>query len=84
MLVGQNLMNCAMCKYREQVLGFEAEVGLEQESTTTTSKASAAALEDCPCGGDCDCSCRDEAFCLKHSLPWTLPSTPRPRARPSP
>ncbi len=28
MLVGQNLMNCAMCKYREQVLGFEAEVGL--------------------------------------------------------
>jgi sirohydrochlorin cobaltochelatase len=32
MLVGQNLMNCAMCKYREQVLGFEAEVGLAQES----------------------------------------------------
>ena len=29
MLVGQNLMNCAMCKYREQVLGFEAEVGPE-------------------------------------------------------
>ena len=32
MLIGQNLMNCAMCKYREQVLGFEAEVGLKQES----------------------------------------------------
>ena len=25
-------MNCQMCKYREQVLGFEAEVGLPQES----------------------------------------------------
>jgi sirohydrochlorin cobaltochelatase len=30
-LVGQNNMNCQMCKYREQVLGFEAEVGLPQE-----------------------------------------------------
>ena len=31
-LEGQNLMNCQFCKYREQVLGFEAEVGLPQES----------------------------------------------------
>lgn len=31
-LEGQNLMNCQMCKYREQVLGFETEVGLPQES----------------------------------------------------
>ncbi len=31
-LQGANLMNCQMCKYREQVLGFEAEVGLAQES----------------------------------------------------
>lgn len=30
-LVGQNNMNCQMCKYRDQVLGFEAEVGLPQE-----------------------------------------------------
>jgi len=29
---GANLMNCQMCKYRTQVLGFEAEVGLAQES----------------------------------------------------
>ena len=27
-LAGQNNMNCQLCKYREQVLGFEAEVGL--------------------------------------------------------
>ncbi len=31
-LEGSNLMNCAMCKYRAQVLGFEAEVGSPQES----------------------------------------------------
>lgn len=31
-LDGQNLMNCAMCKYRTQVLGFETEVGSPQES----------------------------------------------------
>ncbi len=31
-LEGQNLMNCQLCKYREQVLGFEAEVGLPQAS----------------------------------------------------
>ena len=31
-LDGENLMNCKLCKYREQVLGFEAEVGLPQES----------------------------------------------------
>ena len=31
-LEGQTAMNCAMCKYRTQVLGFEAEVGMPQES----------------------------------------------------
>ena len=31
-LSGDNAMNCGMCKYRTQVLGFEAEVGAPQES----------------------------------------------------
>jgi sirohydrochlorin cobaltochelatase len=31
-LDGSNNMNCQMCKYRAQVLGFEDEVGLPQES----------------------------------------------------
>ncbi|WP_172328533.1 sirohydrochlorin chelatase [Mangrovicoccus sp. HB161399] len=31
-LGGDTAMNCAMCKYRTQVLGFEAEVGMAQES----------------------------------------------------
>jgi sirohydrochlorin cobaltochelatase len=25
-------MNCKLCKYRERILGFEAEVGLAQQS----------------------------------------------------
>jgi sirohydrochlorin cobaltochelatase len=71
MLVGQNLMNCAMCKYREQVLGFEAEVGLKQESHHHHVEGIGGGLENCPCHGDCDSSCRDEAFCKAHGLPWT-------------
>ena len=70
-LVGQNLMNCAMCKYREQVLGFEAEVGLKQESHHHHVEGIGGGMENCPCKGDCDSSCRDEAFCKKHGLPWT-------------
>ncbi|MEO0989820.1 MAG: sirohydrochlorin chelatase, partial [Pseudomonadota bacterium] len=31
-LDGQTAMNCALCKYRTQVLGFEGEVGMPQES----------------------------------------------------
>lgn len=31
-LTGDTAMNCGMCKYRTQVLGFEAEVGAPQES----------------------------------------------------
>ncbi len=31
-LDGQNNMNCQMCKYREQAIGYEAEVGRIQES----------------------------------------------------
>lgn len=31
-LAGANNMNCQMCKYRAQVLGFEDEVGLAQQS----------------------------------------------------
>jgi sirohydrochlorin cobaltochelatase len=93
MLVGQNLMNCAMCKYREQVLGFEAEVGARQESHHHHVEGIGGGLENCPCGGDCDSSCRDEAFCRKHNLPWTplhthdhnhgSPSAPAFPSRPS-
>jgi sirohydrochlorin cobaltochelatase len=62
-LDGTGNMNCQMCKYREQVLGFEAEVGLPQESHHHHVEGIGGGLEDCPCNGDCDASCRDEDFC---------------------
>jgi sirohydrochlorin cobaltochelatase len=31
-LTGDTNMNCGLCKYRSQVLGFEAEIGLPQQS----------------------------------------------------
>ena len=70
-LEGSNNMNCQMCKYREQVLGFEADVGRAQESHHHHVEGIGGGLENCPCKGDCDASCRDEEFCKKHGLPWT-------------
>jgi sirohydrochlorin cobaltochelatase len=70
-LEGRAVMNCQMCKYREQVLGFEAEIGLPQESHHHHVEGIGGGLENCPCNGDCDASCRDEEFCKKHGLPWT-------------
>jgi sirohydrochlorin cobaltochelatase len=69
--VGQALMNCQLCKYREQVLGFEDQVGMAQESHHHHVEGIGGGLENCPCKGDCDASCRDEAFCAKHDLPFT-------------
>ena len=68
---GANVMNCQMCKYRAQVLGFEDQVGLAQESHHHHVEGIGGGLENCPCNGDCDASCRDEEFCKKHDLPWT-------------
>lgn len=68
---GRAVMNCQMCKYREQVLGFEAEIGLPQESHHHHVEGIGGGLENCPCKGDCDASCREEAFCKAHDLPWT-------------
>ncbi len=70
-LDGAAVMNCQMCKYREQVLGFESEVGLKQESHHHHVEGIGGGLENCPCKGDCDASCRNEDFCRQHGLPWT-------------
>jgi sirohydrochlorin cobaltochelatase len=82
MQVGENLMNCAMCKYREQVLGFEAEIGLAQQSHHHHVEGVGGGLEHCPCAGDCDASCRDETFCRAHGLPFTPLHADEPRAAP--
>ena len=52
---GENTMNCALCKYRAQVLGFEDQVGLPQESHHHHVEGiGTVAPEDCPCKGDCN------------------------------
>ena len=71
MVVGENKMNCTLCKYREAVLGFEAEVGAMQESHHHHVEGIGGGLENCPCNGDCDASCRNETFCREHGLPFT-------------
>ena len=68
---GTAVMNCQMCKYRAQVLGFEAEVGRPQESHHHHVEGIGGAPANCPCRGDCDGSCRNEAFCREHGLEWT-------------
>ena len=72
-LDGNNNMNCALCKYRAQVLGFEAEVGLAQESHHhhVEGKGTAApgsAVENCPlCDRFCTGACRLDAVPHQHS-----------------
>ncbi len=63
-LEGTNNMNCGMCKYREQVLGFEAEVGMAQEShhhhvEGQGANAPGATVETCDlCDTFCTGACR--------------------------
>ena len=63
-LGGENLMNCALCKYRSQVLGFEAEVGSPQEShhhhvEGQGASAPGSNVEDCVhCDTFCTGACR--------------------------
>jgi len=63
-LDGNNNMNCALCKYRAQVLGFEAEVGLAQEShhhhvEGQGISAPGSNVEDCAlCDSFCTGACR--------------------------
>ena len=56
-LDGGNLMNCALCKYRQQVLGFEAEVGLPQESHHHHVEGAGAGCTLCE--GECTGACQD-------------------------
>ena len=53
-------MNCQMCKYRAQVLGFEDEVGMKQESHHHHVEG----VETADCEHCVDNQCTNE--CLKH------------------
>ncbi|HSM43164.1 MAG TPA: sirohydrochlorin chelatase [Afifellaceae bacterium] len=60
-IAGENLMNCGMCKYREQVLGFEAEVGLAQESHHHHVEGVGAGCTLCDPDGTCNGRCQQHA-----------------------
>ena len=73
-LDGDNNMNCALCKYRAQVLGFEDEVGLAQEShhhhvEGQGVSAPGSNVEDCDlCDHFCTGACRLDQD--HHHPPW--------------
>ena len=60
-LKGENFMNCSLCKYRSNLLGFESEVGHEQISHHEHVEG---CLENCPnCGlKECECERKNESF----------------------
>jgi sirohydrochlorin cobaltochelatase len=62
---GDIAMNCQMCKYRTQVLGFEAEVGAVQESHHHHVEGmSAKPCAHCDAEGNCTGACQDGPFKL--------------------
>ena len=69
-LNGENFMNCALCKYRSNLLGFESEVGYEQISHHDHVEG---CLEICPDCGVKQCECKNknksfsENYLQKHS-----------------
>lgn len=62
---GDIAMNCQMCKYRTQVLGFEAEVGAVQESHHHHVEGlSPTACSFCDAEGNCTGLCQEGPFKL--------------------
>ena len=63
-LEGDNAMNCALCKYRTQVLGFEKEHGAPQQSHHHHHEGLG---EACTlCDGDCTGACEEDVKAKAH------------------
>ncbi len=63
-LEGDNAMNCALCKYRTQVLGFENEHGAPQQSHHHHHEG---LDESCTlCSGDCTGACEEDVKAKAH------------------
>jgi len=63
---GENFMNCALCKYRSNLLGFESEVGYEQISHHDHVEG---CLEICPECGVIDCECKNKKKNVEENIP---------------
>ncbi len=66
-LSGANAMNCALCKYRSNLFGFEKEVGLLQSSHHNHVEGidQACSLCELECTGECDLA--NKQSLIKHS-----------------
>ena len=64
-LSGDIAMNCQLCKYRSQVLGFEAEVGAVQESHHHHVEGVGTAADCAFCDGSCTGACKAGPFTLQ-------------------
>ncbi len=55
-LIGNNTMNCSLCKYRSPFIGFESEVGLKQQSHHHHVEGLEESCKLCEteCTGDCE------------------------------
>jgi sirohydrochlorin cobaltochelatase len=63
-LEGSNAMNCSLCKYRAQVLGFESEVGLPQHSHHHHVEGT---MESCDlCEKECTGACQPDGLVVHH------------------
>ena len=69
-IAGENLMNCQMCKYRTQVLGFEGEVGAAQQSHHHHVEGIGASCNLCNRDGTCNGRCQNEAHAGHHHHPY--------------
>jgi sirohydrochlorin cobaltochelatase len=66
-LEGSNAMNCSLCKYRAQVLGFEREVGLPQHSHHHHVEGS---MESCTlCERECTGACQPDGQAALQATP---------------
>jgi len=64
-LEGNNAMNCALCKYRTQVLGFESEKGAPQQSHHHHHEGLGEPCNLCP--GDCTGACEEDVKAKVHA-----------------
>ena len=72
-LRGDTAMNCSLCKYRAQVLGFEQDVGRAQESHHHHVEGLA---ESCTlCDRECTGACQQMAFRSRQATAMTTSTT---------
>ncbi len=78
-LNGENFMNCSLCKYRSNLIGFESEVGYEQISHHDHVEG---CLEICPdCGlKECECKTKKKSFSENKSQEHSHQHFPYPHA----